>query len=209
MLEELLRKALERIAELESKLSKNSSNSSKPPSSDQKGNTPNDKEGKKRPAHAGKARAPYPPEQIDQHIQCERQYCPHSNSKNLERLDKPFIWQQAELPVVKAIITQFNCFKYLCKSCGERSVAELPQGVPLSAFGPKLMAFVACLTGRFHLAKREAITLVKDLYGVDKVLRRSGKVLLPQRASSVYPRIPGNLTLKGKKPSFRNGQENA
>lgn len=167
ILEELLKKALERIVDLENKLRKNSSNSSKPSSSDQKGDNP-DKKKKEREPRPGKNREQYPPDQIDQHIQCERNFCPHCLSKQLERLSEdPFIWQQAELPLVKAIITQFNCLKYLCKACGTRSVGELPEGIPLSAFGPKLMAFLACLTGRFHLSKREAITLIKDLYGID------------------------------------------
>jgi len=46
-------------------------------------------------------------------------------------------------------------------------MGSLPEGIPFSAFGPKLMAFLACLTGRFHLSKREAMTLIKDLYDVD------------------------------------------
>ena len=46
-------------------------------------------------------------------------------------------------------------------------MGTLPENVPLSAFGPNLMAFVACLTGHFHLSKRETITLIKDLYDID------------------------------------------
>ena len=56
--------------------------------------------------------------------------------------------------------------KYTCASCGENSFADLPKGIPNSAFGPRLMALIATLTGVFHLAKREAIQLVQDLYGV-------------------------------------------
>lgn len=166
ILEELLKKALDRIVYLEKRLGKNSGNSSKPPSTDPKPDTPEKGKPDKQP-HPGKARAPYPPEQVDQHIQCKRECCPHCNSNKLEQLAETFIWQQAELPVVKAIITQYNCLKYHCKTCGHHSVGQLPEGVPLSAFGPKLMAFLACLTGRFHLSKREAITLIHDLYGIE------------------------------------------
>jgi transposase len=82
---------------------------------------------------------------------------PHCKSSQLHQLeDPPFVWQQVELPQVQAIVTQFNCQKYCCKACGHRSVAHLPEGIPFSAFGPKLTALVATLTGRFHLAKREA-----------------------------------------------------
>ncbi len=57
-----------------------------------------------------------------------------------------------DLPEVKAIITQFTLTKYRCKSCGKNSSAELPEGVPNSAFGPKLMGLIAMLTGGLHLA---------------------------------------------------------
>lgn len=57
-LEELLKLALEKIAKLEEQLNRNSKNSSKPPSTDQKGNT--DKTGKNPPrsSRKGKARSP-------------------------------------------------------------------------------------------------------------------------------------------------------
>ncbi len=166
-LKDLLKKALERIAELEEKLNRNSKNSSKPPSTDQKSNTPRTSS-LKRKAHEGKARALYPQERVDQHIDCTLECCPHCQSKRLELLrDSPLIWQQAELPTVRAIVTQFNRLKYRCETCGIRLVAHLPEGVPFSAFGPKLMALVSHLTGNFHLAKREAIELIKNLYEVD------------------------------------------
>lgn len=166
-LKRLLKIALDRITELERKLGLNSNNSSKPPSTDQKKNTPG-KEGKKKPSREGKSRAPYPPERVNHHIECSRTHCPHCNQNALQQLQEaPFSWQQVELPEACAIVTQFNCLKYRCGACGLRSTGQLPAGVPFSAFGPRVMALVASLTGRFHLAKREAILLIKDLYGID------------------------------------------
>jgi len=57
----LLKKALERIAELEAQVKRNSKNSSKPPSTDQKSNTADAGEKSPRESRAGKARAPFPP----------------------------------------------------------------------------------------------------------------------------------------------------
>jgi transposase len=165
--ERLLKLALERIAKLEERLNKTSRNSSKPPSTDQKANTP-EKKRKKRKSRMGRSRTPYSPERVDHRVSCKRKCCPHCNSSNLQELSEaPFSWQQVELPEIKAIVTQFDCFKYQCKECDRRSMGSLPENIPFSAFGPKLMAFVACLTGRFHLSKREAITLIKDLYDID------------------------------------------
>lgn len=166
-LEGLLKLALDRIAELENQINRNSKNSSKPPSTDQKGNTPENKQ-KKKNSRIGKSRTPFPPERVDHHIDCTRTNCPHCNSTQLQPLEEPpILWQQVELPPVQAVVTQFNCQKYRCEECDHRSSADLPDGVPFSAFGPKLMALIASLTGRFHMAKREAILLVNDLYGIE------------------------------------------
>jgi transposase len=198
-LRSLLKAALERIAQLEERLNLNSKNSSKPPSSDQKGNSSN--EGNlPRKSHKGIARALYPPERIDQHIPCTSTFCPHCNSKNLNQLSgESFVWQQAELPKVRAVVTQFNCLKYRCEDCGKRSTASLPKGIAPSAFGPRLMALITSLTGQFHLAKREAIQLVQDLYGVDIA---EGSIInieenMAMALAKVYERIHRFVTRSG------------
>jgi hypothetical protein len=65
----------------------------------------------------------------------------------------PEIFQQAELPEIKAIVTEHHLLKYDCARCGKNSVAPLPSGVPDSAFGPKLMGLMVTLTGVFHLIR--------------------------------------------------------
>ncbi|NGX58871.1 MAG: hypothetical protein KR126chlam3_00011 [Chlamydiae bacterium] len=187
----LLRQALERISKLEEQLNKNSKNSSKPPSTDQKSDTLT-KNSKKRKSRKGYSRTPYPPEKVDHQIKCTRECCPHCNSKKLEQLSGSlFSWQQAELPVAQAIITQYNCLKYRCKSCRCRSIGSLPEGVPFSAFGPKLMAFIACLTGRYHLSKREVITLVKELYDID--LSEGSIINVEEKVTNALEEIYGKI----------------
>jgi transposase len=166
-IQELLKLALDEIARLKEQINRNSKNSSKSPSTDQKSNTP-DKEKKARATRAGKARSPFPPERIDRHVECAQNNCPHCGSEFIRLSNHPAeVLQQAELPEIKAIVTEYQLLKYQCNACGRNSTASLPKGVPDSAFGPKLMGLVATLTGVFHLAKREAIQLIKELYGVD------------------------------------------
>jgi len=163
----LLKTALDRIARLEAQISRNSKNSSKPPSTDQKANTPKNSR-KKRKSRTGKSRPLFSPERVDRHVNCTQDFCPHCQSSHIYQLKAPpFVWQQVELPQAAAIVTQFNCQKYCCTTCGNRSVAHLPEGIPFSAFGPKLMALTATLTGRFHMAKREALSLIEDLYEIE------------------------------------------
>jgi transposase len=167
-LKELLKTALEKIAELEARLKRNSKNSSKPPSTDQKGNTADAGKKPPRESRAGKARAPFPPDKIDKHVQCTQDNCPHCGSSKVQLNGRPSeILQQAELPEIRAIITEYQLQKYHCERCGKNSTASLPPGVPDSAFGPKLMGLLATLTGVLHVAKREAIQLIQDLYDVD------------------------------------------
>lgn len=88
-LEGLLKKALEKISQLEEKISqlearlnRNSSNSSKPPSTDQKANTA-DKDKSPRQGREGKSRPSFPPDKIDKHVQCTQENCPHCGSSEI------------------------------------------------------------------------------------------------------------------------------
>lgn len=202
-MEGLLKLALEKISKLEQQLNKNSKNSSKPPSTDQKADT-TAKKPKKRKSRKGYSRTPYPPERIDYRISCKRKCCPHCNSNKLEQLlDTPFSWQQVELPVIQAIVTQYDCLKYQCKQCNRKSTGSLPENVPFSAFGPKLMAFITCLTGRFHLSKREAIILTKDLYDID--LSEGSIINVEENVSNALEAIYGKIhryVIEGKRPRY-------
>ena len=161
----LLKLALDRIAELEERLNKNSKNSSKPPSSDRKPNS-DDQKGNGKKSRSGINRALIPPEKVDQFLDCCMDNCPDCGSDELSKYGSECL-QQIELPEVKAIVTQFNCFRYRCTCCGNCSTASLPKGIPNSAFGTRLMALIATLTGAFHLSKRDVMQLLKDLYGIE------------------------------------------
>ena len=161
----ILKQALEKIDELEKRLNKNSKNSSKPPSTDRKANT-DSKEKELKKGHKGIARAVYPPERVNRYVKCIMEQCPFCQSSAINAIEGFDILQQAELPEVKAIVTEYQMQKYHCGNCGKNSIANLPLGIPDSAFGPKLMGLVATLTGVFHLAKREAIDLMYELYDV-------------------------------------------
>jgi transposase len=154
------------VEELKAKLNKNSKNSSKPPSSDHKGNT---KEGDKKPKkkREGSHRPLFPKDRVDKTIKCCHKQCPCCGSESLAVTGVLDVIHQIELPEVRAIVTEYILQKTRCNSCDHASFPNLPDGVPYSTFGPKLMGLLAALTGAFHLAKREAIQLIKDLYDID------------------------------------------
>jgi len=162
---DLLAVALKRIAKLEERLNKNSKNSSKPPSTDRK---PDTQEKKKTRAQRKKgfSRPLFTPDQVDHFITCSLTDCPSCGSSQLQSKGSPLTLQQIDLPEVKAVVTQFTCTKHKCSSCGVTSFGDLPKGVPDTAFGSRLMALLATLTGSFHLSKRDGMQLVQDLYGI-------------------------------------------
>jgi transposase len=161
----LLKLALDRITELEERLNKNSKNSSKSPSSDRKSNS-DDQKGNEKKSRSGINRALIPLERVDQFLDCCMDNCPDCGSDELSKYGSECL-QQIELPEVKAIVTQFNRFRYRCACCGNCSTGSLPKGIPNSVFGTRLMALIATLTGAFHLSKRDAKQLLKDLYGIE------------------------------------------
>ena len=163
---ELIASLQKEVADLQNRLNKNSKNSSKPPSTDQKSNTP-DKEKKERKNRKGINRPIFPKDRIDRTIECTSKNCSHCGSDSLKILSKFDILQQVELPEVRAIVTEYLLKRSHCSCCSRTSYGELPEGIPYSAFGTNLMGLMGSLTGTFHLAKREAIQLINDLYDID------------------------------------------
>lgn len=165
-----------RVAELEAQIKQNSSNSSKPPSSDikRKRKPPAEPTGRQKggqPEHEGKTREVVPAEQVDvltdvDPEQCER--CGESLSKAARR--NAIIRQFCETPAFKALVHQLNLWSKVCPKCGKVNRAQAPAGTPKGAFGPNLQARTALLSGRFRMTKREIVVFHKAFHGVNMSL---------------------------------------
>jgi transposase len=64
--------------------------------------------------------------------------------------------QVTDLPPVRATVTEHRLHRVRCAACGHTTGAALPAAVPAGAFGPRLQATVALLSGRYRLSRREA-----------------------------------------------------
>jgi transposase len=53
-----------------------------------------------------------------------------------------------------------------CEACGHATQADLPDGVPAGAFGPRLQAVIVLFTGAYRVSKRVAESALSDLFGV-------------------------------------------
>lgn len=162
LIEEATAPLLARIAELESELArlkKNSSTSSKPPSSDiVKPPHSVGKPGRKRkrrpggqPGHKRHSRPPFPPEQVDctwVHEWAERD----SDWKALEQFR---IIQQVDLPEKLLEVTEHRARMYQHRKTGRIAIAPLPPEVLRGGLlGPRVTALVGYQKGACHMSYR-------------------------------------------------------
>src|SRR5215218_5004394 len=165
-----------RVRNLEARLGQTSANSSRPPSSDPPQAPSRPKappSGRKRggqPGHRGACRALLPVEQVDEIVvvvpeQCQQCQQPFPGTK-APRRSRVWRHQVVELLPLAVRVTEYQMAARRCPSCGKRTRARLPAGVPRRPFGPRLTAVVALLSGRYRLSRREVRQLLKDLWAV-------------------------------------------
>jgi len=154
-----LRDQVANVAEQVARLSKNSSNSSKPPSSDPprriKPPKPNNTNGPRRQGgqagHKGVTRRPFRPDQIDRIVELHPPACPHGHDGNLEPTGQVKVQQVAELRDNPLEITEYRLHGCRCSVCGKIVWAKPPTGVVEGQlFGPRLQTLVAYMKGSLH-----------------------------------------------------------
>jgi transposase len=167
-----LAKALARIAELEERVRSNSTNSSKPPSSDppsMKRAIPKPK-GRKpggQPGHSGHQRKLLPLEEISALVELKPATCRRCGHSLQGKDPEPWRHQVTEIPQVKPTVTEYRRHLLVCPHCGETTRAQLPNGVTESPFGPRLTTTIATCTGIYQLSRRTTEGLLQDQYGVE------------------------------------------
>jgi transposase len=167
--------------DLRTRLGQDSSNSSRPPSSDspkasaqnraKRKRTPTGRNRGGQPGHPGRFRALLPPEQVDDIVVVTPEVCGHCGqpfpAAEPRRRSRPWRRQVVEFVGKLSVrVTEYQLQVRRCASCGKRTGAALPAGVPASAFGPQLTAVVAMLTGRFRLTHREVREVLATLWDV-------------------------------------------
>jgi FKBP-type peptidyl-prolyl cis-trans isomerase (trigger factor) len=189
----------ERVEELERQLSRNSRNSSMPPSAD----PPMTRQQRRalarqmakeslreqgaQPGHEGRTREMASPERVDErfeHLPHSCSGCGHDFNGGEERLGDPLVHQEWELPPISPVVFEHRLHRLRCPGCGKAALAELPAGVSVSAFGPRLEAHVATLAGVYRLSRRQVADVVREVFGipistgaVDKTIMRMSRVL--------------------------------
>jgi len=163
-----------RVRELEARLGQNSSNSSRPPSSDppqaprRLASAPTGRARGGQPGHVAHQRPLVPPERVNQIVEHRPAHCAQCATPlsvtplGALELEADFVPHQVtELPVVRALVTEHRLHRVTCPACGHATRAALPADIPTGAFGPRLQATVAVLSGQYRLSRRQ----VADLCG--------------------------------------------
>jgi transposase len=170
--EQRLQALQQQVDILRQRLNQNSTNSSRPPSSDPphvKRRPPTPATGRKRgaqPGHARQQRPLVPPEQIKHSVPVKPSACRKCGQPLSGEDPQPRKHQVAEIPPVQAEVTEYRLHRLSCTACGTRTRASLPAGVPAGAFGPRLQALLAVLAGAYRLGKRPIRQLAQDLFGL-------------------------------------------
>jgi len=186
----------QRIYKIEIQLNKNSSNSSKPPSSDspykkdkakkdngEDKNSTDTKKGKvgAKKGHKGHSQKLMEPTAIVP-VKTDECSCGCKDIIN----QKPFYThQEIELPEIKMDVTHFILYKGICTDCGRTVKATIPKEHQ-TGYGPRLCAFIGELAGMQGNSRSSVQMLCQDflkfpisLGAIQKVIDRVSKAILP------------------------------
>jgi transposase len=181
------------IAELRERLGQNSTNSSKPPSSDPpsyKSPPERESKGRKRggqPGHQGSTRKLLPAEEVDHVVELKPANC-GSCGHRLRGADvQPKRHQVSEVPPVRVEVTEYRRHALRCPSCGVTTRAEWPAEMARGAIGPRAQAIVGYLTGRLGASHRDVVEAMAVLY---RLKLSTGSISTIQRQVSEGLRAP-------------------
>lgn len=170
-----------KITDLEHQLAarkKDSTNSSKPPSSDGpaagKRVYPERKKSGRKPGgqkgHPGKHRALIPVELVNKIIPVTPDECEHCGftfpaaTYDLVTKGEPYRLQVTELPEIRAQVTEHQFPECVCPKCKKTTRTDVPDELR-HRFGPKLTAFLAYLTVNCRMPRRKKEELLEIALG--------------------------------------------
>ncbi len=172
------------VDQLKARLDQNSSNSSKPPSSDQPGDKAKrpKKEGRKkkrsRPGHRQKLLEATEVREIKP----TRCAC---GCADFASLSPYYTHQHIELPQIAMLITHFVLYRGRCQSCGKTGKGYLPHDHQ-TGFGPRLSALITEIAGIDGNSRETIQTFLASVLGVpisqgaiQKVIDRGAQAIEP------------------------------
>lgn len=194
-----------RLRTLEGRLSKNSSNSSKPPSSDIA--KPKGKKRKKgsrkigaQPGHPKHTRPPFPENEINSFHDYRLDACPECDNPNVSFLDlPPRVIQQMELEKTVVAKEEHRAYPVWCERCGKIHYHPFPANVVKEGlFKERLTALVAYMKAVDHASFSTIRKFIRDVLG-ENVSRGYLRKVVEKASRSLdapYGELLGRLPLE-------------
>lgn len=167
-LEATITELVAKIAELEARLNRNSTNSSKPPSSDAphvKPAPPKGPSGKRRggqPGHPKAERTLLLPDEIRTLKPDMCRDCAHPLTGDDP---DPAVHQVHEIPLIKPHVLEYRCHRLVCPHGGTTTLAAVPPEAR-SGYGVRAQAVAAMFTGSCRLGKQGVSRVFEDVFGM-------------------------------------------
>lgn len=158
----------ERITRLEARLKQDSSNSSKPPSTDSAFKRPPPKvpTGRKpggQPGHEGHHRLQSEPTHRERVLASTCMHC--GLALDPETAIGTASTQQVTEIEFRPVVRQYEMQEHRCPGCSKVTRARRPAGTD-GAFGPNLEAVIATLAVRFHMSRLDVVEFSRTILGV-------------------------------------------
>jgi len=222
--------AEKQIADLERQLAgrkRNSTNSSKPPSSDglageQRARGRKHKSKRKpgaQPGHPGHHRRLVPSVEVSVREVLLPKQCGHCGGNLPQKLGQvttkgePRRHQVTEVPPVKAHITEYQFPNVVCGQCGKATRASLPEEIA-GQFGPQLTALIAYWTVVCRLPRRLVEAMLADVLGIEISLGSTQKAweevsqAVAQPVAQLQEQLPREAVLNVDETGWRtNGDK--
>ena len=209
-----------RVAELEAKPGKDSTNSSVPPSTTHphakppRAKRPKGRSPGGQPGHAKHERALIPVEQCQAVVPCLPPACRRCGEALSGADPQPLRHQVWELPEIVPVVTEYQRHRLVC-CCGCSTCGDLPDGVPTGQAGPRLIAFSGLLMACFRQSKRRAAQFLSMI--LNQPASSGWMVALQNRAAeAVQPaydelagRLPAQAALHVDESPTKEGQAKA
>lgn len=219
------------MTRLKALLSKDSSNSSKPPSSDSPGSraktarTKTDKNASKRkrrarkrggqPGHARHERALVPLSEVSKVHAIRPGRCKACDRRLWGKDSDPVRHQVTELPRPVTTTEEWQLHALGCGGCGATTRATLPDGVPTGAFGPRVQALVAVASGVYRMSKRSIQGFMSDVYGLSLSLGMVSKleqmvsVAIEKQVADAHEHLRSAPVVNADETSWRENKKKA
>lgn len=126
------------------------------------------------PGHAAHIKKLLPAERVSETVPLVPTQCEHCQqalpAEPGPKDPEPTRFQVAELPEIKAKITEYQGHARTCPCCGKVTRAPIPEAVRAHSIGPGLGALMSYLVGNCGLSKRRVEELIESVFEVPVAL---------------------------------------